>query len=298
MKLEEFRNKLEKIGIGKHFDSLQLSLRNSIRLHHKSTDEINIKLGQTKIGGKPDLPKEIKWVTETNIIKEKKILFFKIKKENVITKPLAFIAQINLSEISAFDHENLMPKTGLLYFFYSADQEAWGFDPTDKNKFKIIYWDGDINTLSRVDFPSDLPDYACYKPCFVELVSEVNFPSYEHEVYKTFSEEEVEKFWEEFSSEGHINKLLGYSNTIQNEMELECELVTNGLYCGDSTGYNNQRAKSLEPNAKDWLLLLQIDSNDENRMMWGDVGRLYFWIKKDDLLNKQFDKAWFCLQCY
>jgi uncharacterized protein YwqG len=80
-------------------------------------------------------------------------------------------------------------------------------------------------------------------------------------------------------------------------MELECELVTNGLYCGDPSGYEDPRAKELEPNAKNWRLLLQIDSNDENEMMWGDCGRLYFWIRKEDLVNKQFDKSWFSLQC-
>ena len=39
----------------------------------------------------------------------------------------------------------------------------------------------------------------------------------------------------------------------------------------------------LKPNAKDWRLLLQIDSNEENNYMWGDSGRLYFWIRKVDL---------------
>jgi uncharacterized protein YwqG len=80
-------------------------------------------------------------------------------------------------------------------------------------------------------------------------------------------------------------------------MEEECELVTNGIYCGDASGYNDPRVKSLEPNAKNWKLLLQIDSNDENDMMWGDCGRLYFWIKKDDLFNKNFNNSWVILQC-
>lgn len=286
MNIEELKNKLDTNGLGKYFDKLQPLLRNTIRLFQKETDENDIAIGQTKIGGRPDLPTEISWVTETNN-----------EKQETVTKPLSFIAQINLSETSSFDEDNLLPKTGLLYFFYSAEQGVWGFDYLDKNKFKIIYWNGDHSELKRIDFPSDLQDYSCFKPCSVEIKSEISLPSNGHEVYEDFVDGEDDKFWEEVYNDENVNKLLGYSDNIQNEMELECELVTNGLYCGDSTGYNDPKAKGLEPNAKNWRLLLQIDSNEENEMMWGDSGRLYFWIKKEDLLNKSFDKSWFSLQC-
>lgn len=299
MNIDEFKNRLDTNGLGKYFDKFQPLLRNAIRLYQKATDENDIAIGQTKIGGKPDLPNEIIWVTETNIVKttEKKFLIFNSKKDETITKPLSFIAQINLSETSTFGKENLLPKTGILYFFYSAEQEVWGFDHKDKNKFKVIYWNGDISNLKRTEFPIDLPEYSRFKPCSVAIKSEVSLPSYGHEVYEDFADGEDDKFWEGVYNDGNLNKLLGYSDNIQDEMELECELVTNGLYCGDPSGYNDPRAKALEPNAKNWRLLLQIDSNEENEMMWGDCGRLYFWIKKDDLLNKQFDKSWFSLQC-
>ena len=53
------------------------------------------------------------------------------------------------------------------------------------------------------------------------------------------------------------------------QMELECELVTNGLYVGDPSGYNDPRAKELEKNVNDWTLLLQVDSDHEKTgMMW------------------------------
>lgn len=300
MSEEEFKSKLETNGLGKYVDKLQPVLRNTIRLYQKATDESNIVIGQTKIGGRPDLPNGINWVTETNIVETitKKLLFFKTKKEETITKPLAFIAQINLSETGPFDKESLLPKTGLLYFFYSAEQEVWGFDYKDKNKFKVFYWDGDLRELKRTDFPDDLPTYSRFKSCSVDIKSEVSLPSYQHEVYEDFLDGEDDKFWDEVYNGGNLNKLLGYSDNIQGEMELECELVTNGLYCGDPSGYNDPRAKALEPNAKNWRLLLQIDSNEENDMMWGDCGRLYFWIKKEDLLNKQFDRSWFSLQCF
>jgi uncharacterized protein YwqG len=69
------------------------------------------------------------------------------------------------------------------------------------------------------------------------------------------------------------------------------------LYCGDPSGYNDPRAEGLKKDANQWILLFQIDSIDKAGMMWGDVGRVYFWIKKDDLEKKDFDKIWFVLQC-
>lgn len=300
MNIEELKSRLNTNGLGKYFDSLSPLLRNTIKLYQKAENEIDIAIGQTKIGGRPDLPKTISWISET-IQKEKTKTFFPFfgsKKKSAQTRPLSFIAQINLSKISKYDKDNLLPKTGFLYFFYSAEQDAWGFDNIDKNKFKVIYYDGNISELNRIDFPKDLPEYSCFKPCSVDIKSEVDLPSYGHKIYEDFTDEEIDTFWENINNEDNINKLLGYSNNIQGEMELECELVTNGLYCGDPSGYNDPKAKKLEPNAKNWQLLLQIDSNEENEMMWGDGGRLYFWIKKDDLLNKNFDKTWFSLQCY
>jgi len=55
-------------------------------------------------------------------------------------------------------------------------------------------------------------------------------------------------------------------------LELECQLVTNGLYLGDLSGYKDPRRKELEPGADDWTLLIQIDSDDKAKMMWGDGG--------------------------
>jgi uncharacterized protein YwqG len=61
--------------------------------------------------------------------------------------------------------------------------------------------------------------------------------------------------------------------------------------------YNDTRKKELEPGAADWELLLQIDSDDDSNMMWGDVGRIYFLMTSEQLKNKDFDAAWMILQC-
>jgi uncharacterized protein YwqG len=300
MNIEEFETKLTSNGLGLFFDKIKPLLRNTIRFYLQSSEEDNIAVGQTKIGGRPDLPAGITWATETNIVEtiEKKLLIFSSKKKEATTKPLSFIAQINLSETAPFDQDNLLPKSGLLYFFYFAEQEIWGYYPKDKNKFKVIYWDGDLAELKRADFPVDLLEDYRYNPCTVEVKSEVSPPSYGHKIYDDFAEEDVDKYWEEVYNDDNLNRLLGYADIIQNEMELECELVTKGLNLMDLSDYNDPRVKMLAPNAKNWLLLLQVDSNDKNNMMWGDCGRLYFWIKKEDLIGKRFDQSWFVLQWY
>ena len=49
--------------------------------------------------------------------------------------------------------------------------------------------------------------------------------------------------------------------------------------------------------AAEWLLLLQVDSDDVAQWMWGDCGRLYYWIRESDLRGRRFDRIWAILQC-
>jgi len=52
------------------------------------------------------------------------------------------------------------------------------------------------------------------------------------------------------------------------------------------------------PGAHDWLLLFQLDSNKEPAWMWGDWGKLYFWIRREELMLHDFSKTWFFTQCH
>jgi uncharacterized protein YwqG len=94
-----------------------------------------------------------------------------------------------------------------------------------------------------------------------------------------------------------IHRLLGHPDPVQGDMQVACQLVTNGLYCGDSSGYEDPRAADLRTGAAEWRLLLQIDSQDEAEMMWGDVGRIYYWIKHSDLVARDWELSWLILQC-
>ena len=65
----------------------------------------------------------------------------------------------------------------------------------------------------------------------------------------------------------------------------------------DPEGYRDPRVLDLGPGADDWHLLLQVDSDDAADMMWGDLGRIYFWIRDEDLAARRFDAPGVVLQC-
>ncbi|GAB3222629.1 YwqG family protein [Hymenobacter seoulensis] len=276
----ELIEKLKELDLIHHWGKIKSVTRPSIRLHLSAKADRDIPVGSSKMGGAPDLPIGRQWPTESSP-----------------EVPLAFVAQISLADITAADEEGLLPRQGLLSFFYSAEQEAWGYDNKDSDKFKVLFFEGLPCELHRLPFPSTLEAEAKFEVCALVSQLEISLPSWESTLLDFLTESEQENLYA--LEESNINKLLGHADTIQGSMELQCELVTNGLYCGDSSVYNSTQAKILEPNAANWILLLQVDSNeDECRMMWGDAGRLYFWIKEQDLRSKNFDATWVILQCY
>ncbi len=95
-----------------------------------------------------------------------------------------------------------------------------------------------------------------------------------------------------------IHRAGGHPQEVQCDIRLECQLVTNGIYCGNPSGYKDPRRAELEKGALDWRLLVQFDS-DEDKLgwMWGDVGRVYFWARQQDIDATDFNNSWAILQC-
>lgn len=285
--LKELEEEYARNGLENYFSQMKAYAKSTVYLTLQKTDDSTLKTGISKIGGLPDLPGDIDW-------------FYN---ESTGT-PMTFICQINFEEIKNYDIEQKLPEKGILYFFYdcSEDGMTWGFDPADGKGRKVYFYDGDLSTLERKTPPQNLDEYGVLFDS-AELSFEQGlelpdiFSSYGQ--FLNLSEEEKDRYWDllDETAEEPVNKFLGHSNNIQGAMELECELVTNGLYCGNSTDYQSEKAKELEKNFVNWNLLLQIDSNDEIDMMWGDCGRLYLWITEENLKNRNFEDTWLILQC-
>ena len=291
--------------------------RNSIRIAYNTASNQECPIGCSKIGGKPDLPSDFKWfyfggkahTDDEGVYSEEGV---------VKNRPLSFLAQINCEEASKFDTEKVLPSKGMLYFFYELDSMTWGFDPKDKGSARVYYYSGEAPELHRTDFPSDLPNEypkQYHLPEMAISFSSVNeTPDFEefaelHDVLDKLKQKARMKLWNDYDDarglapvegkpDGRINKLLGYANLVQGSMLLECELTTGDINTGDPAGYANVSAEQKE-NSKNWRLLFQLDSicTDEYEMLWGDMGRIYFYIKDEDLRNLNFENSWLVLQC-
>ncbi|RYU93112.1 YwqG family protein [Emticicia agri] len=270
-------DKLTKHQLNSILKKIEPELRDTIRIYPIAGEEKDIHIGQTKIGGKPDLSETQVWPTESVVEKKKRFWLFGKSTEEIRVETLAFIAQINLEEIAPFDTENVLPEKGILYFFY------WVYSDI----CKVIFYEKNVKALKRTDFPEDLKETSKFKASAIQVAKEISFPYMESKVYNKFTDQEQDKFWGKINEEIIINKLLGYSDNIQGEMESECEGV-----------FNHSEGDELERIAKNWILLLQIDSNEENKMMWGDCGRLYFWIRREDLINRRFENVKVVVQCH
>lgn len=278
------------------FNKIEDIKLNSIKISFDLDCTTPLPLGASKFGGCPDLPKEFRWYYFSG-----ESPFTKKIKE----RPLSFLAQINCKEVKKYDTDNRLPSTGILYFFYELETMEWGFSHQDKGCSRVYYYDGDISSLEKTNFPDDMNQD--YKLPELKLIfnSIYNAPSFEelYDDYRLYSWDDYDDFLKQHGykiEDNNYAKLLGYSDNIQGDMLLECELVTNGLNCGDGTGYKSPKRKELEKNKNQWKLLFQLDTvtTHDFELMFGDCGRIYYFIKDEDLKNKNFDNTWLILQCY
>lgn len=232
-------------------------------------------------------------------------------------RPLSFLAGIRLDEVASLDEDSVLPSEGTLFFFRDSaavgvaaggeafdDEAGWGFDPADAGSSCVLYVPSD--NLVRRDPPAGIPAQAVLPARSVEPRRRLTLVPWES-FFDDSSDQDIDAYFElqEAVDTAHglteyspNHQLLGQPDQVQGDMRLECQLVTNGLYCGDETGYEDPRAIGLEPGAADWRLLFQLGTDEDGlRVMWGDMGKLYFWIRRQDLEARRFEATWTILQC-
>jgi uncharacterized protein YwqG len=218
-------------------------------------------------------------------------------------RPLMFLACIDLSELARVPDLNWLPTTGRLLFFYDILEQPWGFDPVHRAGWRVVYAEESELLQDEAPTPEEIEFDGLEKKRGIAFhVIELPPPWESDEIASLqLSDAEIYRFIEyrtKLYGDRPHHQISGFADPEQGpHMQLECQLTFHGLYCGDSTGYQDQQEAELAKRASDWQLLLQVDSNDDLGVMWGDVGKIYFWIRRQDAKKKQFDNAWLILQC-
>ncbi|MCI8388854.1 MAG: DUF1963 domain-containing protein [Clostridiales bacterium] len=249
-------------------------------------------------GGEPELPRGFEFP---------KFECATYEDDEVKPRYLAFIAQIDCAEASKFDTDGLLPTHGILSFFYEIESMCWGFDPNDADSSRVFYFEN-TDELVTTPLPDGICEYAHFPKLGISFKSELSLPDYSDFITKhrdldccdVYDERRAELGWD---YPDNIHKLLGWADIIQDNMTLECELVTRGYYLGNPDGWKKvkpeDRKYADEHSIDEWVLLFQLDTveSDGFELMFGDCGRLYYCIRRDDLIAKRFDKCWLISQC-
>ncbi|MBN8647994.1 MAG: DUF1963 domain-containing protein [Caulobacterales bacterium] len=168
--------------------------KNCIWLETHLVDEDEIPLGETKIGGLPDLPIDIKWPIKSasiesenyhkelehdisdafnemmKLIPSDQVNLFRESHNNNQARPksgypLSFVAQINFAKIIDNNLDEDFPKSGRLWIFYDNVEQPWGYDNVHTQGASVIF--SESENLERKLPPSDdefFNNYCKFKP--------------------------------------------------------------------------------------------------------------------------------------
>lgn len=251
----------------------------------------------SRIGGRPYLPPDFVWPTYTD-------------KESGITRHLSFFAQINLAQIKPYDKEGALSGDGMLYFFYECESMRWGFDPDDKGAARVFRFDTfDTKEFMLHDIPSDIAEEYVIPELAVSFEARRSYPKFEEfEIYSSLEcdigeyDDVLERLGVSLDTDPNEHKLLGYADLIQDEMLTEAEQISRNQYCISADGYastNEETQNDIKRHASEWTLLCQLSTvtNGDFEYMFGDCGMLYFYIRRSDLADMNFERVHFSVQC-
>jgi uncharacterized protein YwqG len=280
MQKPEILKSIADAGLSRVLPDIQRLLQESIRLNLLPTNQSILPVGESHLGGLPDIPEAFTWPTWHNL-------------------PMSFIAQVQLEKIYGFAPAKGLPAAGLISFFYDARQDTYGASPSDRGGWGVYYFDPGIS-LHTATAPEKLPEEALFPAHALSFTSEFTLPTSaaQHIQNLDWSEAEVNRY-EDFlfgfpTPEDHSrphHRMFGHPDQIQDDMQLQCTLYANGIPTLD-----DPRAAGLVEKKEDWLLLLQVDSDARTGMKWATSGMLYFWLDSAALSLLKLDQTWLVLQ--
>ena len=227
----------------------------------------NLPLWQSKVGGKPYLPKGEN---------------YPMSKDG---KPLTLLVQINFEEMPPLED---YPTKGILQFFVDSQDDLIGADfdnPTEQNEFRVLYHANVVkdNEVLQQEFPK-IDENEFYMPY-----------NYGEEFAISFKRKEQFVPTGDYSFEEIIPDLYDLDDEVGEAICDDDELCSSGHRIGGYPYFTQSDPREFDTIPKDYKLLLQLDSDDY--LMWGDCGVGNFFIYPEDLKVLDFSKVAYTWDC-
>jgi uncharacterized protein YwqG len=221
---------------------------------------------------------------------------------------LYLLAQINFEKEQT---QSPFPNKGILQFFIDGEDiqtfgANFGEDQTKQKNFRIIYHENidpsvTKESVTKMGLPTNIGkiDFPVQGEHKIKLEKEEEYSNlYDIRLNSFFAQAYKEVFNKDLEKSKRFLDVLGFDGEDILETELENEprvdktrhkMLGYASFAQEDPRYNNKY--------KDYdTLLLQIDT-EFNYIIWGDCGICNFFIKKQDLINKDFTKVLFNWDC-
>lgn len=254
-----------------------------------------ILLGDSKVGGMPDLPFDFDWPEYDG-------------------KPMTFFAQINLKDIAHLN--DTLPNKGWLFFFIYFDEPLkfgchCDFIPK-REQYAVLYFNGDKNELEEYYYPSQLPESLRFGATKIQFEKKFMLP-YSREYIALKYSKQTDKFFQTLLDlcnfkRSSNSKILGYPQLRQYDVIYDWSRQYHNDYNYTKTKTVNQFAEKQNQN---FVTLLEFDCSEGLHAWSGDgiyldgifsnfkkIGsqQFYFGILKDDLLKLNFNNSLLVMQ--
>jgi uncharacterized protein YwqG len=329
--MSELEQQLADAGLGRVASKLVLLARETVRLTAISHEEEPT----SRLGGRPNLAPDLTWpewdeeplafvaqldlaatpeIVGLDLPRSGALYFFhrflrpaRATKERigrnpatgeVIRIPARKAAKSRLAKMS--DHRNFR-------VLYSAERLAnlplCGFPKELEAEYR---YQGVRLDARTAEFSMPFPDDPVLRPLCLKHEEQERYLSFVLQLM-----ESRETFPDRAESDIGEHAVGGHPNYIQHDPRLRAELITTGLYPRiQGRGRNPATGESVtsredEPSLEkaeaamqNWQSLLLVDSEQSADILWGDMGRLYYLIRKDDLQKRAFENVWMEFDCY
>lgn len=240
------------------------------------SSEADLPLLATKIGGRPDLPRNVQWpIFEDG-------------------KPLAFMCQINLGELARVGtFVEGLPTNGLLSVF-----SVWGWlgDENDPRYPDVGWTEGDdVHVIVHSTFDKEFerreapPGARTFPAAGVEVVPIISLPNHKIEpalAILNWTKEEYDRF-DEMQSDYRAIQLGHWLNNLDS-------FASHHLLGGYAL-FQQEYPKELL--GRGLTMFLQIGTDCFTQMCWGDGGEVTFYVDSNALKAGRFERIWAENQC-